>query len=94
MSCGSMRGTGFDGYLEANIYCPKDTQLIYAEPFSVYNGDSLNSNANLWNWKSKYELENEFETIIQRGSRFRIAKIYIDGERVYVDLDVVGQIKI
>ena len=90
-SCGTMKGTGFSGYLKGNIYCPKGTQMIYAEPFSRFNGDSLSS-YNLWDGKSKYVLENEFETIIQRGTTYKITKIYIDNGRLYVDMDVVAQL--
>ncbi|MDY5968643.1 MAG: ADP-ribosyltransferase [Bacteroidales bacterium] len=92
MSCGTMRGTGFGGPLLGNIYCPKGTQLIYTEPFSHFNGDSLNSYNNLWDGSSKYTLRHEFETIIQRGTKYRISKIYINKGQLYIDLEVVGQI--
>lgn len=94
MSCGSMKGSGFSGYLMGNIYCPKGTQLIYAEPFSRFNGDSLNSYNNLWDGVSKYSLRNEFETIIQRGTKYRVSKIYVERGRVYADFEVVGQISV
>jgi hypothetical protein len=33
VSCGSARGQGFSGYI-FNIYCPKGTKMLYAEPFT------------------------------------------------------------
>ena len=35
MSCGSATGQGFGGYI-FRIYCPKGTNMLYAEPFSHY----------------------------------------------------------
>jgi hypothetical protein len=34
VSCGSAKGQGFSGYI-FNIYCPKGTKMLYAEPFIV-----------------------------------------------------------
>lgn len=93
ISCGTKPGTGFNGYLMANIYCPRGTQALYAEPFSVFNGDSLTT-SKLWDGETKYTLRTEFETIIQRGSTFRLTKIYKEKSRIYIDLDVISQIEL
>ncbi|MDR2058055.1 MAG: ADP-ribosyltransferase, partial [Dysgonamonadaceae bacterium] len=91
VSCGSMKGVGFNGDI-LNIYCPRGTKMIYSEPFSVYNGDALTTN-NLWDGKTKYEFGGEMETIIQRGSYFRITKIERNPHgKLYIDCEVVGQI--
>jgi hypothetical protein len=60
VSCGSAKGQGFSGYI-LNIYCPKGTKMMYAEPFSHY-GDGAKLN---WNGISKqssfgYEDENDY----------------------------------
>jgi hypothetical protein len=90
VSCGSMKGSGFSGDM-LNIYCPAGTKMIYAEPFSVYNGDNLTVN-NLWDGKAKYTLRRELETIIQRGTYFRITKIErTTSGKLYIDVEVVGQ---
>ena len=90
VSCGTTKGSGFGGDI-LNIYCPKGTKMIYAEPFSVYNGDSLNP-SNLWDGVSKYILRDEFETILQRGTSFRITKIEKVNNYLYIDVEVVAQI--
>jgi hypothetical protein len=91
VSCGSMKGTGFDGDI-LNIYCPRGTKMIYTEPFSVYNGDNL-SVSNIWDGKAKYKLRSELETTLQRGSYFRITKIErMASGKLYIDIEVVGQI--
>jgi len=91
VSCGSAKGTGFSGDI-LNIYCPKGTKMVYSEPFSRYNGDSLDHN-NLWDGSTKYTLNSELETIIQRGTSFRITKIERDRYgKLYIDAEVVAQI--
>jgi hypothetical protein len=71
LSCGSAKGRGFSGCI-FNIYCPKGAKMLYAEPFSDYGrGDGLN-----WDDATKQkDFGGEFETIIQRGTTFRITKV-------------------
>ncbi|MDR2150115.1 MAG: hypothetical protein LBO67_04740 [Spirochaetaceae bacterium] len=98
-SCGSSKGKGFSGYI-FNIYCPKGTKMMYAEPFSHYGeGDKLH-----WDWE---ELSNERldgiakqsgfgyedETIIQRGTTFRIIKVEKKRDTIFFDIEVVKQIE-
>ena len=91
VSCGSAKGTGFSGYI-LNIYCPKGTKMLYAEPFSYFNGDSC-STYSLWDGVGKYGLNSELETIIQRGTQFRIIKAeYTKYGRLYLDVEVIAQI--
>lgn len=90
VSCGTAKGTGFSG-TTLNIYCPKGTKMIYAEPFSRYNGDSCSS-WNLWNGTEKYSFGHEFETIIQRGTKFRVTKAYVEYGHLYLDVEVIAQI--
>lgn len=90
VSCGTAKGTGFSG-TTLNIYCPKGTKMIYAEPFSRFNGDSCSS-WNLWNGTEKYSFGHEFETIIQRGTKFRVTKAYVEYGHLYLDVEVIAQI--
>jgi hypothetical protein len=88
VSCGSAKGKGFSGYI-FNIYCPKGTKMMYAEPFSAYGrGSGLN-----WNGIAKQlDLGHEDETIIQRGTAFKVIKIEKKGSNTYFDLEVFSQI--
>jgi hypothetical protein len=87
MSCGTAKWKGFSGYI-FNIYCPKGTKMMYAEPFSSYgNGTGLN-----WNGITKQKsFGGEFETIIQRGTTFKVVKVEKKGSQLFFDLEVVGQ---
>jgi uncharacterized protein with gpF-like domain len=94
VSCGSSKGKGFSGYI-FNIYCPKGTKMMYAEPFSHYgDGDKLH-------WDSISKLDGisrqssfgyEDETIIQRGTTFRVIKVEKKGTNIFFDVEVVKQI--
>lgn len=93
LSCGTAENTGFKGEMNARIYCPKGTQAIYAEPFSNFNGAIPSyTESNLWDGTAKHPFGNEFETIIQRGTEYRITKITTKGYTVNLELEVVGQI--
>ncbi|MDR1174109.1 MAG: ADP-ribosyltransferase, partial [Treponema sp.] len=88
VSCGSAKGKGFGGYI-FNIFCPKGTKMMYSEPFSSYGrGTGLN-----WNGIAKQlDFGHEDETIIQRGTTFKVIKIEKKGGNTYFDLAVVSQI--
>lgn len=90
VSCGTAKGTGFSGTI-VNIYAPKGTKMIYAEPFSHFNGDSCSSYS-LWDGTGKYDFQREFETIIQRGTKFRITRAYVEYNQLYLDIEVIAQI--
>ena len=87
-SCGSSKGAGFSGTI-FNVYCPKGTQAIYCEPFSVFgDGDGLQ-----WDGITRQStVGRENETLLQRGTEFRVTKVekgkYGD---MFFDLEVVGQ---
>jgi hypothetical protein len=86
--CGSAKGQGFSGYI-FNIYCPKGTKMMYAESFSAYGrGDGLN-----WNGITKQaDFGYEDETIIQRGTTFKVVKVEKKGSNIFFDLEIISQI--
>jgi len=89
-SCGSTKGRGFSGGYIFNVYCPKGTKMLYAEPFSAYGAGARSST---WDGKSgQTNFSSEDETIIQRGTSFRITKIEKKGAVIFFDIEVVGQI--
>lgn len=97
-SCGSQRndeftGTGTDNgmgrcKIKYNIYCPKGTQLTYAEPYNEYG-----QHDGRWSGTEKPDYARENETILQRGTKFRITKAeYVESEnRWYLDVIVIEQ---
>ncbi len=90
MSCGSSKGQGFaSNPIILNIYAPTGTKMMYVEPFSKFgNGDGLS-----WDGQSTQStFGHELETILQQGTRFRIAKITraSNYDTIYVDLYVIG----
>lgn len=63
--------------------------MMYVEPISYYGGGSgLN-----WDGVSgQSHFGHEFETIIQRGTEFKITKVEKANGNVYFDIEVVNQI--
>ncbi len=88
-SCGNSKGAGFsDKRVLYNIYCPRGTKMLYAEPFSHYGKGSGKD----WDGKTKQSnFGYEAEIILQRGSRFRITKVERSGNNWYIDMEVIGQ---
>ena len=84
-STGVAKGKGFSGDCILNIYAPKGTQMMYAEPFSRFgNGSGLN-----WDGvKTQSSFGYESEMIIQRGASYTITKIEKSGGTIYIDMEV------
>lgn len=79
------KGKGFTGDVIMNVYAPKGTKMIYAEPFSHYGNGAGKS----WDGISKQSsIGGEAEMIIQRGATFRITKIEKSGGQMYIDVEV------
>lgn len=75
----------------SNIYCPKGTQAAYAEPYSRYGSHKTDGK---WDGKTKQStFSTEFETILQRGGKYRITKIYKEGDMWYIDQELIGQLQ-
>ena len=92
ISTGVAKGKGFSGDVVCNIYAPKGTKMMYAEPFSYYSGAEYQTTDpnHLWDGKRKQtNFGYESEMIIQRGANYRITKIEKTGYTTYVDMEVV-----
>lgn len=88
MSCGSAKGQGFGGYI-FRIYCPKGTKMMYAEPFSHYGAGGKRK----WDGKkAQQSFGYEDETIIQRGTKFRVTKVEKAGSKLSFEIEVIEQI--
>lgn len=88
-SCGTVQGKGFTHKpVQMRILCPKGTKAAYAEPWSVCGkGDGKE-----WDGKSKQSyFSDEDETILQRGTSFKIIKAEKHGDSFYLDVAVTGQ---
>ena len=89
-SMGSAKGKGFSTHpIIMNIYAPSGTKMRYVEPFSHYGG-------HMYNWDGKQgqsHFGDEFETLLQQGTQFRITKIERPrrGGTIYFDLEVINQ---
>ncbi|MDL2301143.1 minor capsid protein [Lachnospiraceae bacterium OttesenSCG-928-D06] len=85
ISTGVAKGKGFSGDVIMNIYAPKGTKMMYAEPFSHYgNGDKRS-----WDGKTKQSsFGYESEMIIQRGASYTVTKIERTGYTTYIDVEV------
>ncbi|SFK99945.1 hypothetical protein SAMN05216357_11085 [Porphyromonadaceae bacterium KH3CP3RA] len=89
-SCSVIKGGGFDNKpVIYNIYCPRGTKMLYAEPFSAYGGGGVHQH---WDGVSKQlSFGGETEMVLQRNTKFRIAKAEYKNGRYYVDLEVIEQ---
>lgn len=88
LSTGSCKGNGFSGNVIMNIYCPRGTQGIYAEPFSAYG----RGGGREWDGVAGQSLYgHEFETILQRETEFRITKVEYKNGTWFIDMDVISQ---
>jgi hypothetical protein len=91
ISTGVAKGKGFSGDVICNIYAPKGTKMMYAEPFSHYSGAEYPHYSHLaWDGSKKQQnFGYESEMIIQRGAYYRITKIEKQGYRTFIDMEVV-----
>lgn len=89
LSGGAAKSTGFkETDVIFNIYCPKGTKMIYAEPFSAFgHGGSLSKHTDKANVGKIAGYENEM--ILQRGLKYRITKAEKGANgRYYIDMEV------
>lgn len=84
-STGVAKGKGFSGNVIMNIYAPKGTQMMYAEPFSAFG----NGGGKSWDGVSlQSTFGYESEMIIQRGASYTITKIEKLGGTIFIDVEV------
>lgn len=89
VSCGSSKGNGFSGSVITNIFVPKGTKGLYLEPISRYGKGTMYDK---WDGvKKQKSVSGENETLLQRGTKFRITKVERSGSRWFIDVDVIGQ---
>ncbi len=88
-SCGVSKGKGFSHKpIIMNVYAPKGTKMMYAEPFSAFG----NGSGRAWDGVAKQSsFGSEAEIILQQGTSFRITKVERSGGKLYVDIEVVDQ---
>lgn len=87
-SAGVAKGKGFGGNVITNIYAPKGTKMMYAEPYSSFGNGSGRS----WDGIAKQStFGSESEIILQRGTTFRVTKVEKSGNTWYIDVEVINQ---
>ena len=88
-SMGDSKGKGFSHMpIIMNIYAPKGTQMMYAEPFSAFG----NGSGRKWDGITGQDtFGDEAEIILQQGTSFRITKVEKSHGKLYFDLEVIEQ---
>lgn len=87
-SAGVAKGKGFGGNVITNIYAPRGTKMMYAEPYSSFGNGSGRS----WDGIAKQSTSgSENEIILQRGTTFRVTKVEKSGNTWYIDVEVINQ---
>lgn len=87
-SAGVAKGKGFGGNVITNIYAPRGTKMMYAEPYSSFGNGSGRS----WDGIAKQStFGSESEIILQRGTTFRVTKVEKSGNTWYIDVEVINQ---
>lgn len=87
-SAGVAKGKGFGGNVITNIYVPRGTKMMYAEPYSSFGNGSGRS----WDGIAKQStFGSESEIILQRGTTFRVTKVEKSGNTWYIDVEVINQ---
>lgn len=89
-STGIAKGTGFGGEVKYEIYAPKGTKGIYAEPQS-YFGNTISGEELYKPGQSYSSIGGEAEVILQRGTEYRITEVTKDSYQLTVKMEVVGQ---
>lgn len=87
-SAGVAKGKGLGGKVIANIYAPRGTKMMHAEPYSSFGNGSGRS----WDGIAKQStFGSESEIILQRGTTFRVTKVEKSGNTWYIDVEVINQ---
>ncbi len=88
-SCALSKGGGFSNKkIIYNIYCPRGTKMLYAEPYSAFG----NGQGKSWDGKTQQShFGYEIEMILQKNTKFRITKAEYSNGKYYIDMEVIGQ---
>lgn len=87
-SAGVAKGKGLGGNVITNIYAPRGTKMMYAEPYSSFGNGSGRS----WDGIAKQStFGSESKIILQRGTTFRVTKVEKSGNTWYIDVEVINQ---
>lgn len=90
-STGIAKGSGFSGSVTYEIYAPKGTHCIYAEPQS-YFGDTIGMHEKIYKKGARYtSVGHEAEVILQRGTVFQVKDISKTGSDIKVVFEIVNQ---
>jgi len=90
-SCGSSRGSGFTG-VKFNVYCPEGTKGAYCEPFSAFGyGNQIDYGLDWDGIYNPHIFGPELETLLQRGTEFRVIKAEKSYGEWFFDIEVIGQ---
>ena len=91
-STGIAKGTGFGGNVKYEVFAPKGTRAIYAEPASYY-GETVGQKEKIYKVGQPHlSIGGEAEVIIQRGTDFRITNVDFDEDgSINVKMEVVNQ---
>ena len=85
-SCGVSKGKGFSHKdVIMNIYVPKGSEVMYAEPFSAFSAGYDKLNWDGVNLQSSFG--HEAEAIIQRGGSYTITKIEKSRGKIWIDVE-------
>ena len=96
VSCSTAEGSKFSGFMQLRVFVPKGTQAAYLEPISRFGGANKNGNGRDWDGVSEARyLGEEFETLLQRGTSFRVLGVRSDSKYSpkYVEVEVIDQMK-
>lgn len=91
LSTAAHRTKGFFRSYNLVILVPKGARGAFAEPFSHYtdSGKFDWESDSVWDGQSDETIQNEFEWIGQRGSRFKVIKV--EGRNIF--LQMIGQLR-
>lgn len=89
-STGIASGTGFNDEIAYEIFAPKGTKYIYAEPASYY-GNTISGESLYKAGQSYSSVGSEAEVILQRGTTFIIRDVKKEGSKIKIIMDVTEQ---
>lgn len=90
-STGISKGSGLTGSVTYEIFMPKGTKALYAEPASYY-GDTIHGEEIYKVGKKYTSVGQEAELLIQRGTTFRITSVEKNARNEFhVKMEVVSQ---